>query len=255
MSFLQLVNGITAANGAPTAVQAVNTITTVAGASLVDGDRFTIDDGKTVRIFEFDTDGQAKDRGLGSLAPNGPLNVILIPFTGGLSADQIRDLVIAAVNGAGTLDVVASSGGAAAVAVTHNQPGANNVRVFETVANAGFTIAVTTAGSLSGVAALRDRESIDTLEIWTTGGAAPVSLTCKLWAYTHRSRRWNQVASGATAVPSTPIVPVSGNDASRAEVMPSGLANADRLYLDVSGTFSSATVFAHLTSKLQRRTA
>lgn len=250
MAFLQLLNGITAPNGAPTAVACVASMTTIAGASHVDGERFELSDGKgQLRIFEFDSDGQSKDRSLGSLANNGPLNVVLIDITGTPTADQMRDRIIAVINGAG-LDLVAVSGGAATVTITHNRPGANNIFIAEQVANGTFAVSITTVGSLSGVAVGRDKDTIDTLETWTTGAASPVAFTLQLWEYTHRSGRWLPVNG-----PDSALAPLSGNDAARAELMPAGLPNADRLYLQVSGTFASASFFAQLTSKLQRRTA
>src|SRR5215471_9549309 len=151
MSYLQLLNGITAANGAPVATSDVVTLTTVAGASLVDGERFTIDDGRTVKIFEFDSNGRSKDSDLNSLAVNGPLNVTLIDISGTPTATQMRDRIIAAIGG---LDVTAVSGGAAAVTITSNRPGAT-LKVTEGIANAGFTVVVTTAGSFAGLALAR----------------------------------------------------------------------------------------------------
>lgn len=253
MAFLSLVTGITAANGAPTAVQTVASMTTIAGASHVDGERFEIYDGKldTLRIFEFDSDGQAKDRTLGSLAPNGPLNVVLIDITGTPTADQMRDRIITAINGAG-LDLVAVSGGAATVTITHNRPGANNISIFEQVANGTFAVSITTAGSLSGVRVARDKEDIDTFEIWTTGAVAPVALQLQLWEFSYRSNRWLPVANYG---PDAALAPLSGNDALSSQVLSAGLATPDYLYLQVSGTFSSAAVTAQLVSKLNRRTA
>lgn len=249
--FIQLLPaaGITSANGPPTAVQCVASITTVAGASLVDGDRIMLSDGKQTRIFEFDNDGKATDYSLGSLNLGGPNNKILVTFTA-LTADQVRDALITAINGAG-LDLVASSGGAATVTITHNRPGANNIMLSEQVANAGFLVSITTAGSLSGVPLIHDKEEIETLEIWTTGAVAPVSLNLRLWQFTYRSNLWQPLLNGPDAL----AQPISGNDLRRAEVLPPGLATPDRLFLDVSGTFSSATVFAHLTGKMERRTA
>ena len=246
MSYLQLLNGITAANGAPVATFDVVTLTTVAGASLVDGERFTIDDGKTVKIFEFDSDGQSKDRVPGSLAVNGPLNVTLIDITGTPTTTQMRDRIIAAIGG---LDVTVASGGAAVVTITSNRPGAT-LKVTEGVANAGFTVVVTTAGTFSGLSLARDLEAVATLEVWTTGASAPVSLNLKLWGYTHRSKIWSSIG-----IPATPITPPSGNNAASSQILPLGLSNYDYVYLDVSGTLSSSSIFAGITTRMQRRTA
>lgn len=252
MSSISLLGaaGITSANGEPTAASTVLTVATVAASSLVDGERFTVDDGRDLRIFEFDKDGKSKDADANSSNTHGPLNVILIDAASG-TADQMRDKIIAAINGA-CLDVVAASGGSASVTVTANMPGANGVRMKEGVAAAGFTITVTTAGSFSGVWLSRDRDEIAGLEIWTTGAVSAVSLTVKLWLWTRTSRRWQAITP---AIAGAALAPESGNNVNKLLMLGAGVPIGDRIYLDVSGTFASATVFADLVSKMQRRTA
>jgi hypothetical protein len=254
MAYLELLNDVTAANGQPTAVKTVRTITTVAGASLVDGERVTIDDGKNgIRIFEFDTDGV-----LTPTVKN--LNGIRVAV-GGLSADQVRDALIAAINGAG-LEVVASSGGAATVTITATLPGAVSFSVGETVVNAGFVVANTTAGSLSGVPVPAEFEVIEAVEIWTTGAGATVSLSFRLWVYNPRSQTWEPFGTGAAAAKGTlngaaAIAAVVSNQIRHFESLPAGVMIPQRLYLEIAagGTFDNAHVFAHVISKLSRRTA
>lgn len=109
----------------------VGSITTVAGASLVDGDYFTIEyaAGLTVPI-EFDAspgDGTTGGR-------------VAYVFAAGDTADQIRDGLIALLNAAAPTQLTASSGGAATVAIVLDTPGAVGGTNSENVANAGFGV-------------------------------------------------------------------------------------------------------------------
>lgn len=95
-------------------VQAAATITTAAGSLIAEGDMFVLDDGINEPVgFEFDSDA--------SLVYD--LNV-QVPYTGSETPDQIRDLIIAAVNGVGdSLKITASNGGVATVALLHDLEG------------------------------------------------------------------------------------------------------------------------------------
>ncbi len=109
----------------------VGSITTVAGASLVDGDYFTIkyDTGLTVPI-EFDLspgDGTTGGR-------------VALLFTAGDSADTVRDNIILALNSAAPTKITASSGGAATVSIVLDTPGAAGDTNTENVTNAGFAV-------------------------------------------------------------------------------------------------------------------
>lgn len=113
----------------PTLTQ-VGSITTVAGAALVDGDYFTIKyDGGVVPI-EFD------------LSPGDGTSGGRIPllFTAGDSADLIRDNVILTLNAAAPTKLTASSGGAATVSIVLDTPGAAGDTNTENVTNAGFAV-------------------------------------------------------------------------------------------------------------------
>lgn len=119
------------------AAAATGTIATVAGASLLDGETFTIDDGvNTPTVFEFDSNAAVT------------LGNITVTFTGGDTTTQVRDAIIAAVNGVGAgLTITASPGGAAQVILTNDNPGiAGNERILDTVANAGFVTVGMTGG-------------------------------------------------------------------------------------------------------------
>jgi len=102
-------------------------VTTVAGADLVDGDYFTLNDGGAY-VFEFDNDATVTPGRIG------------ITFTGAESADGIRDLVVIAAN----LNLTAATAvadGAATVSLTMDTPGVTGGANSENVANAGFAVA------------------------------------------------------------------------------------------------------------------
>lgn len=109
----------------------IGSITTVAGAALVDGDSFVIkyEVGQTIPV-EFD------------LSPGNGTTGGAIPllFTAGDSADLIRDNIILLLNSAAPLKLTASSGGAATVAIVLDTPGAVGGTNTEAVANAGFAV-------------------------------------------------------------------------------------------------------------------
>jgi hypothetical protein len=114
----------------PTLTQ-VGTINVVAGASLADGDYFTVDYGSGTIPIEFE-----------ATPPNGTTGG-RIPFTfaAGDAAGTIRDGLIALINLAAPTKVVASIGGAAAITVSMVTPGEAGGVITENVANAGFTVA------------------------------------------------------------------------------------------------------------------
>lgn len=235
MGFVQLLTAATAANGAPTAVRTVASITTVAGASLLDGERVVINDGKKLQIFEFDKAGVQTDF-------SKSLNALRIPVTG-LTADQVRDALITAINGAG-LDVVAASGGAATVTITHNRPGANFITISETVANGGFAVSITTAGSLSGVAIGHDSSpdnDDNQVIVYTTAGSGTMTAQVTIWGYLEATRGWSKVkALNAGAA----IAETSADVINYAETVV-GLRQFSRLYAElvaVAGTSTAVNV-------------
>jgi len=122
-----LVNVTTVVPG----VLATGSLTTIAKASLVDGETFTIGDGRnTPVIFEFDTVGTGVAVGH-----------VQVDVSGDTSADDVRDTCIAAINGVGTgLKITATTGGAATVTLTADDYGSyQNVTITDTVTNVGFT--------------------------------------------------------------------------------------------------------------------
>lgn len=109
---------------------ATGTITNVAGALLVDGETFTINDGVgTTTIFEFDDDGSVA---AGNVA---------VAFTAADTADQVRNAIITAINRTPSLRVSAAIGGAALTDLTHDiRTAQGDQPITETVANAGFVV-------------------------------------------------------------------------------------------------------------------
>lgn len=101
-------------------------ITTVAGASLADGDYFTLDDGTAV-VFEFDSNA--------AITPGRTA----ITFTGAEDADAIRDLVVIAAN-LGMTASTAVAGGAATVSLSMDTPGAVGGTNSENVTDGGFAV-------------------------------------------------------------------------------------------------------------------
>jgi hypothetical protein len=113
-------------------------ITTIVGANLVDGEQFVLDDGvNTAVTFEFDNDS--------SVSETDTLRQIVIDGTE--TADQIRDLIINAVNSAPVLDITASSGGAATVSLVNDRNGTvGDQAITDTVVDAGFIVSGMTGG-------------------------------------------------------------------------------------------------------------
>jgi len=118
------------------------TITTVAGALLVNGERFFLDDG-----FGAEVTYQFNDP---SVAPPPPATKVfrIVPFTAADTADQVRDAVIAAVRVTEALNILASNGGASTINLTNRLPGleGNVTPTADTVVNAGFVVSSMSGG-------------------------------------------------------------------------------------------------------------
>jgi hypothetical protein len=120
------------------AARPVGSIATIASASHVNGEKLTLDDGYNVPTeFTFSTSPSADTD---------------IDITGAVSADVMRDRIIAAVNliaaDEGALWLDATSGGAATVTLTHwRYHDRGNVTSWtETVTNSGFVLTQPTGG-------------------------------------------------------------------------------------------------------------
>jgi hypothetical protein len=156
--------------------KATGTITTIAEASLLDTEWFELWDGMQIRRFEFDKTSP------GSFT----FGNHRIPLAGGETADQVRDLIIAAINAQDDdeLMIDAASGGAATVNLTHRYGGyiGNVTHPTDGVANAGFVLSV----MAGGVGVERDDNEIDNLAIKGIGLTANVDAGAgeanSLWA-------------------------------------------------------------------------
>lgn len=114
--------------------KATAAITTVAAASIVDGDYFTLCDGVNTVVFGF--------KKTASYAV--PATRVTLDITGATTAANVRDVIIPAVNNS-VLDVTAVSGGAATVSLTNDNQNIsaalqNNTNNSENVANVGFAV-------------------------------------------------------------------------------------------------------------------
>jgi hypothetical protein len=119
--------------------RATGTITTIAVASLLDNETFTIDDGVSpALVFEFNKSGTA------TIAPAN----VEVDISGDTTADNVRDTIITAINAVKSLNTIqASNGGAATVDLENVVPGtASNTTQSDTVANVGFVITNMTGG-------------------------------------------------------------------------------------------------------------
>jgi len=133
-----------------TGAKAAGTITAIAGASLVDGEQFVLDDGVNDPVtFEFDDDD--------SVTEDDTTRQIVIAGTE--TAEEIRDLIVEAINAAPVLDITAEADEdvAAKVNLENDTPGSmGNVAITDTVVNAGFTHTGMTGGYGGDVTMLLD---------------------------------------------------------------------------------------------------
>jgi hypothetical protein len=185
---------------------ATGSITTVAVASLVDAEYFTLTDGRgTVKVFEFDKTGNG--------VTAGRVSVDVSALT---TADQVRDAIVTAVNaqatGASPFGITAAANGSATVALTATVFGtAGNVTATENVANGTFAISGMSGAAVDG-AALRTRSPSDSnglrddqddsknpisLLVWSTAGSGTMTVTLRLWGYSSVSGTWHPLGVGA----------------------------------------------------------
>ncbi len=123
------------------ALVATGSITTVVGSALVDTETFVLDDGANApTTFEFDSGG--------GITPGN----VAVAFTALDTADQVRDAIIAAINGVvAGLAITASPGGAGLVSLVNDAVGvAGNVAITDTVAAAGFVVSGMSGGRDAG---------------------------------------------------------------------------------------------------------
>lgn len=109
-------------------VAATGSITTIAKASLVDGETFQLDDGVNPQVtFQFDVTGAA------IITPGN----VSVDVTADVTADDVRDTIIAVIAGLADFDITAASGGAATVSLTNDLagPGVTNATLGNTTSS------------------------------------------------------------------------------------------------------------------------
>lgn len=123
----------------PTDSQAQGLITAIAGSLLVDGETFVLNDGTNPAVtFEFDDNA--------SVSQTSTLRAV--NFTSGDTVAQVRDAIIAAINGAPVLTIDASIYSATQVFLLNSTAGTSgNQTNSETVTDAGFVITNMTGGA------------------------------------------------------------------------------------------------------------
>lgn len=112
--------------------QAAGSITTVPGENLIDGETVVISDGSnSPAVFEFDLGGDGVSAGNAALLVNSVS-----------SADDVRDVIISAINSKGTsLKISASNGGPALVDLLNDTAGADgNQPISENVTDVNFVV-------------------------------------------------------------------------------------------------------------------
>lgn len=142
--------------------RATGSIKVVAGASLVDGETVTVDDGASPAvIFEFNSGG-------GVSGSN-----VAVAFTGGDSAATVRTALLAALSGAGLgMTFTADPDAADVILIENDLPGtAGNVTITDTVTNVGFVCNGMSGGYSSadtwdyGTAEIRFERQLSTREL------------------------------------------------------------------------------------------
>lgn len=135
---------------------ATGSITTDVPGTFSDGDNFQIDDGNTTLSFEFNVTGT-----WGVLSPR-----VEVDISAAANADDVRDAIIAAVNGATPAlgyNIVASNGGVATVNLVNNN---------ENLSAALRNVAITDSGiggawATAGMAGATDSAALTAGQAWT----------------------------------------------------------------------------------------
>jgi hypothetical protein len=109
-------------------VKGKGTVTCIAGSSINDGETLTLNDGTTSVVFEFDKDG--------SVTPGRTA----IAITNAYTSTQVRDAVIATINGVSGFHIDAFPQSTTKVRIAQDSYGNTSSSAAEGVANAGFTV-------------------------------------------------------------------------------------------------------------------
>lgn len=196
---IQLLSNQGTTNAAPALSYAAGTIAAVAGASLVNGETFTIRNGQFLVVFQFFS--------AGSVATSDTLRGVA--FTGGDTAATVAATMVTAINAAPFAGTLASAVGAN-LTVTKTRSGPNgNGAITDTVANAGFTHADFTGGSLAGFD-LRRRMPGNAGSGWSgqdwgeivvksTAGSGTMTWQGRLWLYDLEADFWAPAGISSTS--------------------------------------------------------
>jgi hypothetical protein len=159
-------------------VAATGSITTVVKANLLDGENVVITDGTTPTTFEIVVTA--------GYAPTPPRVPVDLSAAGVITADNVRDAFIAAINGVANFNITASSGGAATVTLTNTDENilaaARNVVITTTVADVGWAVAgmanATASDALTVAEATQDATDIlGVLNYGAAGAAGALTFT------------------------------------------------------------------------------
>jgi len=236
---VQLLSGATATNGAGS--MAVGSITTVAVANLVDGETFTLDDGVTSSVFEFDKTGNGVTGGR-----------VAVDVSGDTTAGDVRDTVIAAVNGSG-LTIAASIAGTAKAGLKNAVVGTvGNTTSGDTVDDVGFVV-TNMAGGIAGVvlrSAVAGVEIGDKAElvVASTAGSGTMTATIRLWGYSAVAQDWFPLgvgtASGKGVINGGSALEETGADAIAHIENIDGLENLERIHAEIVSIGGTATAIS-----------
>lgn len=120
---------------------ATGSIRAVPAANILDTETFTLDDGTNpALVFEFDKGG-------------GITGDVQVDIAAAVTAEDVRDVIVSAVNGVGgTLDITAAPGAYDnTLTLTNDNVGASgNETITETVADAGFIVSGMSGGVTAG---------------------------------------------------------------------------------------------------------
>lgn len=177
-------------------------MTTVAFANIVDGETFALTDADgSSCVFVFQKTTTYTDRGYGG--PRHPVNI-----SAAVTDDNVRDVVITAVNECAHVQITASSGGTATVTLTQDRYGAaGNTKTAESVANGTFALGNFASGALPGVdikplrfdrpTSLPSDKMVVILR--STAGSGTMTVTARLWGFRADVGTWVPIGSSATA--------------------------------------------------------
>lgn len=198
-------------------------ITTVAKASLVDGDYFTLSDGENTESFEFVVTAT-----YGVTSGRTPVDV-----SGIATADAVRDALITAINASETLNITATSGGAATVDLENdnqNQPTADqDAANSENVANVGFAVTSFAGAADSDPLTVAEAVTDATDIIDVVIANRDVSRSGINGALTTGSVTWDQVAEILDILAGKEFILAADTDIGTTEFAPGGAFNDDAL--------------------------